>query len=173
VTIIIPFVPSTVRPFSFSPTLDGIVCNVIVTWNVSSQRYFINVYDNTGRWVVTTGLVSSPPARTVDSVVYDPNQLGLNVFLVDPPDWPVPLSPGGLATKPGTIMDYTLENFSPSTFNGEFRGMHITETHFIVPMAINPGIPIITGVASRILSMVSGYFNSTLIYRNSSFEVSP
>jgi len=173
VTTIIPFIPSAVRPFSFPATLDGIVCNVIVTWNVSSQRYFINVYDNTGRWVVTTGLVASPPARSIDSVVYDPNQLNLNVFLVSPIEWPIPLSPGGLATKPGTIMDYTLEGFTPVIFNGKYRGMHITETHFIVPMATNPGIPVITGVASRLLDMVSGYFNSTLIYRNSSFEVSP
>jgi hypothetical protein len=58
-------------------------------------------------------------------------------------------------------------------FNGKFRGMHINETLFTIPMPTNPGQPMIIGSVSRILNMVGSLFNSTLIYRNGAFEINP
>jgi hypothetical protein len=83
--------------------LDGLDYNVTVTWNVSAQRYYINVYDQNGEWIITVPLVSSPPARSVKKVVYDPFLNLVIVQMTDPTSWPVPLSSAGLATPPGTI----------------------------------------------------------------------
>jgi hypothetical protein len=172
-TTVVPFIPSTIRPFSFNAMLDGTSYNVYVTWNVSAQRYYIDVYNNGGGWVITVPLFASPPARRIQSVVYDPFLLALQVTLISPDQWPIPLSSGGLSTAPGTIIDYTLEGFTPDTFNGKYRGMHINETQFTIPMSTDPGQPVIVGSISRILNMVGSLFDSTLIYRNGTFEISP
>jgi hypothetical protein len=172
-TTIVPFVPSTLRPFNFNALFDGQPYNVFITWNVSAQRYYVDVYGDGGQWIITVPLFASPPARRVQSVSYNPFLLVLEVTLISPTDWPVPLSPAGLNTAPGTIIDYTLEGFTPDVFNGKFRGMHINETLFTIPMATDPGNPTIIGSVSRILNMVGSLFDSTLIYRNGAFEISP
>lgn len=173
-TTITSFVPSNIRPFRFNATFDREQYEVIITWNISAQRYYINVYGLDGTWVVTVPLIQTPPARAINSVSYDPFMNQVVVKLVDPTLWPVPLSPGGLATRPGTMIDYTLENFTPDTYNGTFRGMHVNEVTFFYPMETDPGPVLITGSVSRKLNMVAGVFQtSSLIYRNSAFEVDP
>jgi hypothetical protein len=57
----VPFVPSTTTAFSFQPTLNGITYNVVVTWNVFGQRYYINVYDLGGDLILCRAMVSSGP----------------------------------------------------------------------------------------------------------------
>src|SRR5215475_13717233 len=109
-TMIIPFLPSNMRPPTFTATLDGVNHKIILTWNISAQRYYVNVYDDSGAWVVTVPLITTPPARKISSVSYDPFKNLVNVQLTDPTTWPIPLPPGGLITKPGTIIQYTLEN---------------------------------------------------------------
>jgi hypothetical protein len=173
-TTVVAFVPSNIKPFSFPAILDGVYYNIVVTWNISAQRYYINVYGSDGLWVVTVPLISSPPSRPVASVLYDPFQLILNVEMVSPLLWPLPLSPQGIANPPGTITDYTLEGFQPVTYNGLFRGMQVSPISFTVPMATNPGPLITTGYVSRQLNMLAGIFQtSTLIYRNNAFEIGP
>jgi hypothetical protein len=93
--------------------------------------------------------------------------------MVDPSQWPIPLSSAGLSIPPGTIVDYTLENFDPIVLNATWRSLHINNTTFSFPLADDPGEVLIVGSVSRILSMVAGLFNSTLIYRNGAFEVTP
>jgi hypothetical protein len=154
--------------------LDGQYYNIKITWNVSAQRYYVNVYGSDGLWVVTVPLVSSPPSRPIETVTYDPFQLVLLVQMVSPTKWPLPLSPEGLSQSPGTITDYTLAGFVPNTYNGLFRGMQLNATQFTVPMAVNPGSLIVTGYVSRQLNMLAGIFQtSTLIYRNNAFEIGP
>jgi hypothetical protein len=173
-TTVIPFIPSNIKPYSFPVTLDGNTYSVTVTWNVSAQRFYINVYDRSGAWIVTVPLITTPPNRKIESVNYNPFQLVLEVIMVSPTLWPIPLSPGGLSTSPGTIIDYTLEGFNPTTYNGKFRGMHVNGNMFTVPMATNPGSLIVMGAVSRKLNMIAGVFTtSTLIYRNGSFEIDP
>jgi hypothetical protein len=171
---VVPFLPSSIRKFSFPAQLDNSQFTIDVTWNVSSQRYFINVYTVSGEWVLTTALVATPPGRAVNSVNYNQFRGVLTVEMVDPTLWPVPLSPGGLATKPGTIIDYTLEGFQPNDYNGQFRGMHINEITFEIPMPIVPNPLAITGSVSRYMDMIGTVFEtSTLIYRNGAFEIGP
>jgi len=60
VTTYFDFTPTNSGPFQFSPTLDGQVYTVIVTWNVEGQRYYINIYTLTSTLVVCKSLVASP-----------------------------------------------------------------------------------------------------------------
>ena len=173
-TTIIPFVPSKITPPSFRITLDANEYQVIITWNVSAQRYYINLYDVGGNWIITTPIITTPPARKASSAVYDRFQKAVIVQLVPTSQWPVPLNDGGFVIKPGTIVDYTLENFQPDVYNGFHRSIQISPTMFSYsqPTAIDVP-PLVLGYVSRILNMVGGMFDSTFIYRNGSFEVSP
>jgi hypothetical protein len=172
VTTIIPFIPSNIQAPTFPLTLDGKKCNAVITWNISSLRYFVNIYDSNGNWIITTALVSSPPARNAISAVYDPF---LNIITVEMhiySGWPIPYA--GLATKPGTMIDYTLEGFQPATYNGKFRCLHVLPLMFTFPMATDPGPLIILGTVSRLLNMVDPVMKvSSMVYRNGAFEISP
>jgi hypothetical protein len=171
-TTIIPFLPSNLVAPKFKATFDGAQYEVTVTWNVSAQRYYINVYDVNRIWIITVPLISSPPARDVQSAYYDPFLNAIVVDLVDPSLWPCPLA--GPITRPGTIIEYTLDNFQPSTYNGKFRSLHINGTRFTFPMPIDPGPLIVLGRVNRLLSMVDTVFTrSTMVYRNGAFEISP
>jgi hypothetical protein len=173
-TTIIPFLPSNLRAPQFSLTLDGSPYKLVVTWNISALRYYINIYDISGNWIITVPLLTTPPSRQISSVAFNPFLDIVTVKLVDPAAWPIPLSPGGIVMKPGTMVDYTLENFTPDTYNGLFRALQINTTTFSIPMASDPGPASILGTAARYINMVSGVFTtSTLIYRNGAFEVNP
>jgi hypothetical protein len=172
-TTIIPFIPSNLLAPRFDVVLDGNNYNVVVTWNISAQRYYVNVYGIDGSWIITTPLVQSPPARAVNSFAYDTIRRIAMVSFVDPSLWPIPLSSAGTLTAPGTMVDYTLENFDPLVLNATWRSLHIDSTNFSFQLADNPGTINILGSVSRYLNMVGGIFQSTLIYRNGSFEVNP
>ena len=171
-TTIIPFVPSNIVAPRFKARLDGAEYEIRITWNISSLRYYINIYDANGAWILTTALVSCPPARNVSSVVYDPFLNSIVVTLVPPNEWPVPAT--GPSTRPGEMVDYTLEQFQPSTYNGKFRCMHVTDTVFTFPMPTDPGPLVVLGRVSRLISMIDVKFRiSSMVYRNSAFEISP
>ena len=172
-TTIIPFLPSNLFTPKFRATLDGNDYDIKITWNVSAQRYYVNVYDLSGNWTVTVPMIQSPPARAVNRLVYDPLRLVMTVELVAPPFWPVPIGSTGTFSPPGTIVDYYLENFDPTVLNAKWRCLHINDTYFSFPLDTNPGQINILGSVSRYLNMVEGLFTSTLIYRNGAFEVNP
>lgn len=171
---IIPFVPSNIIPPSYNMTFDGNPYNVTVKWNVSAQRYYLDIYDLAGNWIITTPLVSTPPGRAIQSAEYDPFLNIVTVDMVDPTLWPIPLSHEGLATRPGTIIEYTLAGFTPNTYNGTFRGMTVNETAFTIPMPNDPGQVVVLGTVDRLMNMIATVFQtSTLVYRNGAFEVNP
>jgi hypothetical protein len=173
-TTIIPFLPSNLKVPTFLATFDGDTYTVRVTWNISAYRYYINIYGADGSWIITVPLITTAPGRQINSVVYDPLQLLLTFQLPDPADWPLPLSPAGTNTKPGTIVDYTISGFQPNTYNGSFRCLQINPTTFSTPMANDPGPVVVYGVVDRLLNMISSVFQtSTLVYRNGAFEINP
>ena len=59
-TTVVSFAPSPQAPFQFEAVLDGTTYTVIVTWNVSGQRYYINVYALDQTWIFTLPLIGSP-----------------------------------------------------------------------------------------------------------------
>lgn len=63
-----PFTPNVSSPFQFQPTLDGITYTVLVTWNVTAQRYYLNLYGLDGARVATIALVGSPSDSDINLV---------------------------------------------------------------------------------------------------------
>ena len=59
-TIYFPFVPSVTSNFQFQPTFDGQTYNVILTWNLYGQRYFVNIYTLQNQLIVSLALIGSP-----------------------------------------------------------------------------------------------------------------
>jgi hypothetical protein len=173
-TTIIPFLPSNLVAPKFSATFDGIDYNIVITWNVSAQRYYVNIYGLDGSWIITVPMIQTPPARMIQSIIYDSFQKAMIVKMVDPSLWPIPLSPAGLNLPPGTIIDYTLEGFDPPVLNQTWRSLRIDNTTFSFPLASDPGLINIVGSVSRLINMVAGIFTtSTFVYRNGAFEVVP
>jgi hypothetical protein len=172
-TTVIPFLPSNLFKPRFIAAFDGNDYNVEITWNISAQRYYVNVYASDGTWIVTVPLVQSPPSRAVNSLSYDSIRRVMTVELVAPPFWPVPIGSTGTFSPPGTMVDYVLENFDPPVLNAKWRCLHINDTFFSFPLANNPGQINVLGSVGRYLNMVGGLFDSTLIYRNGAFEVNP
>jgi hypothetical protein len=173
-TTLIPFLPSNIKAPDFLATFDGSSYKVVVTFNISAQRYYINVYDSVNQWIITVPLISTPPGRKIESAVWDQFLGIVTVTLEDPSLWPVPLSHEGIGTKPGTMIDYTLQGFVPDTYNGKFRGLHIDPLTFTIPMTSDPGEVTVMGSAHRFLNMVESVFEtSTLIYRNGAFQIDP
>jgi hypothetical protein len=168
-TTIIPFIPSNITTPVISVVLDNRDYNLVITWNIAAQRYYINIYDKiSGRWVITVPLISSPLARAVENITYDPFLSVVKVIMADPPPW----GPGYAA--PGTMIDYTLEGFRPNIYNGTFRSLHINDTTFTFSLMPTPSPVTVVGRVSRLLNMAASVFNtSTLVYRNSCFEVNP
>ena len=171
-TTVIPFLPSNITTPEFRAKLDGNDYTIRITWNISALRYYINIYAQDGTWIITVPLISTPPARSVANARYDSFLNSVIVDLVPPDQWPIPL-PGPI-TKPGTIIEYTLEGFQPNTYNGKFRCLHINGTEFTFPMPQNPGPLLILGRVSRLLDMVDTVFTrSTMVYRYGAFEINP
>lgn len=53
------FTPTTTVPYSFQPTLDGIVYNASVPWNIFGQRFYLLIKDSNGNLVINIPLISS------------------------------------------------------------------------------------------------------------------
>lgn len=59
-TTLTQFTPSVSQNFTFQPTLDGQVYNIIVTWSLFGQRWYVNCYNLSGNLVFARPLRSSP-----------------------------------------------------------------------------------------------------------------
>jgi hypothetical protein len=170
-TTIIPFIPSNIVTPTFKATFDGDDYKVTITWNISAQRYYVNIYGSDGTWIVTTPLVQTPPSRAIDLASYDILRRVMTMTLVAPIYFPVPI--GSNLTRPGTAIEYTLENFDPPILNGMQRSLHIDDLTFSFPLANDPGQINVIGSIGRYIDMAGGIFRSTFIYRNGNFEITP
>lgn len=54
------FTPSPLTNFRFPVLLDGTQYNVVVTYNVFGQRYYVNIYTTQGGFVMSRPMVGSP-----------------------------------------------------------------------------------------------------------------
>ncbi len=63
------FVPYQAPPFQFQATLDDDVYIVVVTYNVTAQRPYINVYTQSNVLVTAPALVASPDGLNVVNLV--------------------------------------------------------------------------------------------------------
>jgi hypothetical protein len=158
----VPFRRSNVSAPRLTVQLDYQDTTIIVTWNVASQRYFLNLYTLDGVWICTVPLVETSQGQQVLSMTYDPFQGVLIGTMASP-----------MYRPPGQIVNYTLEGFSPSSLNSPQECLTLVDQRFSFP-STDPGVITVMGHASRYHNMVEGYFQySTLIFRNGQFETNP
>jgi hypothetical protein len=67
-TALTQFAPTPLAPFQFQATLDGATYNVITTWNVFGQRWYVNIVDQNNNRILTKPLVGSPPDYAISLV---------------------------------------------------------------------------------------------------------
>jgi hypothetical protein len=161
-TTYVPFHPSNMSAPRLTVQLDYQATTVIVTWNVASQRYFLNLYTLDGVWICTVPLIETSQGKAVLGMTYDSNQ-GVLIGTMDTPTY----------RPPGQVVNYTLEGFSPPSINGYRECLTLVDQRFSFPSP-DPGVITVMGHASRYHNMVAGYFQySTLIYRQGQFETNP
>jgi hypothetical protein len=162
VTTLFPFLPSSQAPFIFQPTLDGEVYNATVTWNLFGRRYYLNLAQLDGTLVVCRSVVGSPNGVDISSLSW----AGGRVTAVS-------AAPHGY--KIGAIVQLTISGCLPDVFNGLQDSFVTGSTTFSYPLDSDPGGFTQLGVAAYDVSLTSGYFVSTMVFREAAqtFEVSP
>ncbi len=253
-TTFVDFVPTATSPFTFQATLDGQQYQVLVSWNIFGQRYYVNVFALDGTRIVTIPMVGSPTqlplaappsVELVTSMIWSPTNGGQVAFalaepsvfvlgdtidvsgavnsgtagdgavngefviseFVDSQHFVALLTApfGAIGTITGTIVlnvgtyalvwdqgivtataaaphdlalgdlvDLTIAGASPSGYNGQQRCAITGPSTFTYPLAVDPGVETVPGTFSSDLSLVAGYFSSTLVFRpfDQQFEIS-
>ena len=162
----LPKAPSQTPKFTL--TLDDTFHTMTVTWNVSAQRFYFNLYDSFSTWIVTAPLIATGPGLRIESLEYD-RRLRSMVVRLNEPHWR-PL---------GQIVDWWLEGVDPAWLNGKHRCEMTGLSEFVFylaprPPAVtgDPGQIALAGTAHRYANLVEGYIeNNALIFRNDAFEV--
>lgn len=58
-TELYPFTGDQQQSTSFTPMLDGEVYNCQIKWNITAQRWYLNIINNSGRRLLTTPMIES------------------------------------------------------------------------------------------------------------------
>jgi hypothetical protein len=161
-TQLIPFVSSNYAAPNFQVTLDGATYNIVITWNVSAQRFYVNVYDSNGNLICAVPLTESPPDITISDMYWDQNR---QVVVVNSPTY--------ICRPYGQIVRYTISNCYPDVFNGTFNCLMESLHVFSYQMVNDPGQIVTIGSAGVHFNMLEPWFNSSFIYRKKRFEVNP
>ena len=162
-TTYFPFTPSRDSVPQFSPTLDGAQYLYTCTWNLFAQRYYLNCLDADGNRIFSRALVETPPALALESLTWS-ELTGLVTATTQ--------APHGYAI--GSAVGLTVAGCSPDTYNGAALVTITGPSSFTYPLSADPGANVVAGSASQLIDMAAGYFAaSTLIFRNSAFEVAP
>lgn len=161
-TTIVRFQPTPRSPFSFQATLDGVVYTVIVTWNTFAQRWYVNVYDQNQILIVCTALVSTPDGQAIQSAAWSAGEVTLNL-----------VEPHGVQI--GRAVRLSIQGILPDAYNGTHICVATASNQLTYALQADPGTVTVLGTAGTLISLVAGFFTSTLIYREttSSFEISP
>ena len=157
------FTPSRTSVPQFSPTLDGSQYLCSCTWNLFAQRYYLNCFDQDGNRIFSQALVETPPALALNTLAW--SELTMLVTATTQ-------TPHGFQT--GAAVTLTIAGCSPDAYNGAQAATITGPSTFTYPLNADPGSNVVAGSASTLINMAAGYFQtSTLVFRNSAFEVSP
>lgn len=69
-TTYVSFAPIAIEPFGFQATLDGVVYQVLVTWNLFGQRWYVNIYDLSGTLVWIIAMIGSPGGADINLALF-------------------------------------------------------------------------------------------------------
>jgi hypothetical protein len=162
-TTYVQFKASNIVAPQYHITLDNDTYLLVVTWNLSSQRFYINIYATGGVWICTVPLIETEIGNNITSMNYDDLQRVM-VVTID----------SDLHRPPGQIVRFTIENCQPNSVNGTYYCLMLNSNTFTFPLPIDPGKISILGSATRLSNMIEGFFQtSSLVYRSSMFEIRP
>ena len=168
-TTYVPFAPSAVQAFSFQATLDGQQYNVVITWNLFGQRWYVNVYALDGTLIVARAMTGSATGVQLAGLTWSNGEVEATTQ-----------EPHGYAV--GQSIALTVSGAVPSGYNGLFQCLITGPSTFSYPLASYPGAATAFGAVSYDVNLVGGvpnengnYFASTLVFRQDSnqFEISP
>lgn len=166
------FTPSPQGPFQFSPTLDGVTYNGIVTWNLFGRRYYLNLFALDGTAVFTLPLIGTAAAINLASLTWAD---GIATATLAPITGPA--ENARAYYEPGTLVNLTISGVQPDAYNGAIQAAILDDATFTYPLAVSdPGPASQLGMASYDVNLAGGYFKtSTLVYRAGSqtIEVTP
>lgn len=162
VTTVTAFQPSSTAPFQFQPTLDGDVYNVVVTWNLFGARYYVSIYQLDGALVVTLPLIGSASGVNVSSLAWSGGVVTATTE-----------APHGYAVA--SVVALTVAGCAPDAYNGQFDCVVTGPSTLTYQLADDPGSFTQLGTIAYDISLVDGYFDTTMVFREASqsFEVSP
>jgi hypothetical protein len=162
-TTFFPFTPRTIPPApSFQPTLDGNVVTVTLNVNLFGQRYYALCRDQANHIIFNVPLIESPGSVPISTLTFNPNSLTATATLVNPHAYSL-----------GETVNLTIAGATPTGWNGLFHMLATGPNTLTFSLSANPGVMIRPGSLSYLISICKGFFNSTLVFRNSQFEVSP
>jgi len=144
--------PNTDQPFTFSPTLDGLVCSVEVRWLAFGRRWYIAVSDPTGNLLVNRALVGSRSPVALTNLTWE-----LGVASADAAE------PLGLPV--GSVARALVYGCSPGAYNGWYTVRVTGAASFAFDIAQDPGSVVTLGSWAPAVDLVRGYFQtSSLVY---------
>lgn len=161
-TIYFPFTPSNVAAPTFMPTLDGDPYTIQVSFQLFGQRYYLNCYDLSGNRIFTRPMVESEAGKIINAISWNVASGLVTVKTSIPHGYPI-----------GSVVNLTVAGCVPDAYNGAVQAFVDTPNTFTYPLTTDPGVATVFGQASYLIDLIAGYFNSTMIFRNGQFEVSP
>jgi hypothetical protein len=156
------FTPAVTSAFQFQPTLDGQVYTATIVWSLFGQRYYLKLTDLSGNLIVYEALAGSDTGVNISTLTWSQGQVTLTTA-----------APHGYDI--GSVIDLTVSGCAPDGYNGTFLCQITGPNTLTYALAANPGVATGFGALTYDISLVSGYFTSTLVFRqpNMQFEVSP
>lgn len=156
------FSPSRVTAPTFTPTLDGNQYIITVVWNISARRYYVIGQTMDGQLIFAVPLVESIPSIPISEAIWDRQNARAVVTTTYPHPFVI-----------GAPVIISVSSMTPSGYNGSGFALPLSNTEICYPVATDPGEVTVVGVVDYLINMVKPYFQSTLVYRNGMFEVSP
>ena len=149
----IDFVPGTITPFSFSPTLDGVQYAATVPWNEFAQRHYLGLTDLSGNQILYKGLASSGPRISANFTWAN----GIGAAELSAPHWvpigtvaPVRISQTG-------VFDSSYQALSTSPITLTFPFIAIPGAQLPVPGIVNFALNLLAGVTLSDGTPLAGY----------------
>ena len=161
-TTYIAFTPSNSAAPKFQVTLDGALYTIVLTWSLFGQRYYVNCYALDGVWIFSIPLTETNAGLPLEALSWDVTKEMVTATTTIPHGYPL-----------GTEIKLTIAGCAPTAYNGAIVAMVTSPNTFTYPLGVDPGNATTFGSASYLISLTAGYFNSTLVYRDGQFEISP
>ena len=163
--------------FTFQPTLDGVVYNASLPWNIFGKRFYVNIRDYNGNLVANIPLIESSSSPNVTTKSSIENITWTNGIATVTPTAGSQSASLLLSELPGTIVNITVSGvlstkYTTSTpgFNGSFVATIAGDgSSLTYALPAYPGDVTSLNNASIVeayapVNIIAGYFNTSVMY---------